>query len=146
MKFSGSVDINRSIDVVTSLFANPEFLGEFQEGFLRKEQVSGVPGEAGAVAKMYYQYGKQEMELTETIKVNSLPDSFEAFYAHKHMDNTMKCVFKDLGNNRTRYSSEVEYIRINWVMPKLMAILFPSMYRKPAIRWMNNFKKFAESY
>lgn len=45
----------------------------------------------GAVSKMFYKYGKRDMELSETITKNNLPDSFEAFYQDQHMDNTMKC-------------------------------------------------------
>jgi hypothetical protein len=41
---------------------------------------------------MYYKQGKRELELTETITANRLPDSFEASYHHIHMDNTMKRV------------------------------------------------------
>lgn len=84
------------------------------------------------------------MELTETITSNRLPNSFESSYHHKHMDNTMKCNFIALSDNETRYEYEYEYTRINWVMPKLIAILFPGMYRKQGEKWLNNFKVFAE--
>jgi len=106
--------------------------------------ISGEEGKDGAISKMYYKNGKHEMELTETIIANKLPNTFEAFYHHKHMDNTMKCTFTVLNTNLTRYETEVEYTRINWVLPRLIAILFPSMYKKPAKKWMNNFKEFAE--
>ncbi len=144
MKFSGSIDIDKPQHIVAAFFADPQYLGEYQEGFLRKELVSGTAGQNGAVSKMYYQMGKGEMELTETITSNQLPEVFEGHYHHKHMDNTMKCRFIALSENKTRYTSEIEYTRINWVMPRLMAILFPGMYRKPAQRWMNNFKEFVE--
>lgn len=93
---------------------------------------------------MYYDDGKRKMELTETITSNNLPDSFEAFYHHKHMDNTMKCNFTALDENSTRYDYEFEYTRIDWVMPKLMAVLFPGMYRKHGDKWMQQFKEFVE--
>lgn len=144
MKFSGSIDIDKPQQVVASFFADPQYLGEYQEGFLRKELVSGTAGQEGAVSKMYYQMGKKEMELTETITSNQFPEIFEGHYHHKHMDNTMKCRFIALSDNKTRYTSEIEYTRINWLMPRLMAILFPGMFRKPAQRWMNNFKEFVE--
>ena len=60
------------------------------------------------------------------------------------MDNTMKCRFIALNKNETRYEYEFEYTRINWVMPKLIAILFPSMYRKQGEKWMKQFKEFVE--
>lgn len=144
MKFKGFIDINQPQDLVARLFADPKYLGEYQEGFVKKELISGELGQDGAVSKMYYKNGKHVMELTETIKANRLPATFEAHYHHKHMDNTMKCTFTSIGKNQTRYESEIEYTRINWVMPRLMAILFPGMYRKPAQRWMENFKVFTE--
>ena len=93
---------------------------------------------------MYYQMRKNEMELTETIVSNELPESFYAEYHHKHMDNTMRCTFTALDDNHTQYDTEVEYTRINWIMTKLMAILFPGMYRKMGQKWMDNFKAFVE--
>ncbi|MEW7290632.1 SRPBCC family protein [Aquimarina sp. 2304DJ70-9] len=144
MKFKGSKDINQNIHKVAELFADPNHLKEYQDGFIRKVLVSGNAGQDGAVSKMYYKYGKGEMELTETITANRLPNSFEASYHHKHMDNTMKCTFTALDDHKTRYAYEFEYTRINWIMPKLMAILFPGMYKKPAEKWMNQFKEFVE--
>ncbi len=144
MKFKGTIEINQSIELVTQLFADPKNLKHYQDGFVKKELISGRQGEKGAVSKMYYQYGKRQMELVETIMANHLPNVFEAHYHHKHMDNTYKCFFTALGPNKTRYDIEVEYTRINWVMPKMMAILFPGMYRKQGQKWMQNFKEFVE--
>lgn len=145
MKHKGFIEIEQSLNKVAELFANPDYLKEYQDGFVKKELVSGKDGEVGAVSKMYYKHGKRNMELIETITKNDLPHSFEASYHHKHMDNTMKCTFEALGDNKTKYGYEYEYTRINWVMPKLMAILFPGMYRKPAEKWLRQFKAFAES-
>ena len=142
MKFKGSIDIDRPRNKVAALFADPINLKEYQDGFIKKELVSGKEGESGAVSKMYYKYGKRDMELMETITVNRLPDLFESSYRHKHMDNTMKCKFVALNDNLTRY--EFEYTRVSWVLPKLMAILFPSVYRKQGEKWMKQFKEFAE--
>lgn len=144
MKIKGSIDINRPKPRVAELFADPNNLKHYQDGFLRKVLISGPAGQDGTVSKLYYQYGKKEMELTETITENRLPDSFEAFYYHKHMDNTMKCTFESLDAHSTRYTYDIEYTRINWLMPKLMAILFPSVYRKQVEKWMQQFKEFAE--
>ncbi len=144
MNFKGYKDINQPIEKVAAFFADPKYLGEYQDGFLRKNLVSGEAGQEGAVSKMYYQMGKQEMELTETILINKLPHSFEGFYHHKHMDNTMKVSFTALDANMTRYHYDIEYTRINWIMPKLMAILFPGMYRKQGEKWMQQFKEFVE--
>ncbi len=144
MKIQGSLDIDRPRDRVAELFADPASLAEYQDGFVSKELVSGEMGKDGAVSKMYYKHGNREMELTETITSNRLPDTFEAHYHHKHMDNTMKCRFVPLDENTTRYEYEFEYVRIDWVMPKLMSLLNPGMFRKQGEKWMRQFKEFVE--
>ncbi len=144
MKYAGSIEIDKPVEIVTKLFADPKSLKEYQDGFVKKELVSGEEGKVGTISKMYYQYGNRDMELTETITSNQLPHSFEAAYHHKHMDNTMKCTFIPLGDSKTQYKYEFEYTRINWFMPKLMAILFPGMYRKQGEKWMRQFKEFVE--
>ena len=145
MKHEGYIDIDQPIELVTSYFLDPRHIGEYQDGFVRKELKTGKQGQSGAVSKMYYENGKHKMELTETVISNKLPKSYEAFYHHKHMDNTMKCEFETLPNGSTRYKVMVEYTRIDWIMPRLFAILFPGMYKKPAREWMENFKRFVEA-
>ena len=130
MNFKGLIEIAKSRDEVVKYFADPRCLGEYQDGFIKKVLIEGNAGENGAVSKMHYKYGKRDMILTETITKNNLPNSFEVSYHHKHMDNTMKCIFTAISENQTRYEYEFEYTRINWLLPKLMAILFPDMYRK----------------
>lgn len=144
MEFRGSIIIKKPINLVTELFAASNSLKEYQDGFVRKELQSGREGEVGATSRMYYKYGDQDMILKETIVSNNLPHSFEAFYQHQHMDNTMKCRFIALGESATKYEYEIKYTRIDWIMPKLIAILFPGMYRKQGAKWMEQFKDFVE--
>ena len=144
MKHKGAIEINKPIKIVSKLFADPNNLKEYQDGFIKKELQNGQEGQAGAVSKMYYKYGNHDMIMTETIISNHLPDSFEAFYHHKHMDNTMKCTFSEIASNKTRYEYEFEYTRISWFLPRIMAILFPGMYRKQGDKWMKQFKEFVE--
>ena len=144
MKIKGAIEISQSRQLVVDLFADPKNLKHYQDSFIRKELVSGKTGEVGTISKMYYKQGKGEMELVETITKNELPEAFEAHYHHVHMDNTMKCCFIEVDSNLTRYEYEYEYTRINWIMPRLMSIVFPGMFRKPAEKWMKQFKEFAE--
>ena len=144
MKFTCSVTIQKPLQEVADYFANPAYLGEYQESFQKKELVSGEMGQEGAISKIFYADGKRKMELTETILKNDLPNEFIGQYHHKHMDNTMKCKFIALDDNHTRYEYEYEYTRIDWVMPRLMSILFPGMYKKPAQKWLRQFKEFVE--
>ena len=94
---------------------------------------------------MYYKMGDREMELKETVTANNLPDSFEAFYHHSHMDNTMKYSFTEIDENTTLYEFECEYTRFKGFMPKFIAVVFPGAYKKPGLKWMAQFKDFIES-
>jgi len=144
IKQMGSIVVKKPQQEVAKLFADPKNLQEYQDGFIKKELVSGKAGKVGAVSKMYYSAGNRDMELVETITSNNLPNSFEAHYHHEHMDNTMKATFVALNANETRYEYEYEYTRMNWLMPRLLSILFPNMYRKPAEKWIRQFKEFVE--
>jgi len=144
MKFNCTVTINQPLEKVVALFKDSNNRKAYQSGFLRQELVSGVEGKEGAVSKLYYRSGSQEMELTETIVSNQLPKTFVGQYHHKHMDNTMKSTFTKINTLQTRYATEIEYTEFRGVMPKLMAYFFPDTYKKPTQQWLNNFKKFVE--
>ncbi|PWK19738.1 SRPBCC family protein [Xanthomarina spongicola] len=144
MKFTCTIDINKPKEFVAKLFANPEYLKDYQDGFISKELIEGTEGEDGAVSTMLYKMGKNNMELTETIIDNKLPDSFFAKYHHKHMDNTMLCRFEAIDDNTTKYISEINYTEFRGFIPKTLALLFPGMFKKQVNKWLVNFKNFAE--
>jgi len=144
MRFSFSIDIDKPRTMVVRYFQNPQYLAEWQDGFDKNELVSWTEGQDGAISKMYYKMGKREMVLTETITANRLPETFETHYHHKFMDNTMKCTFAEVSENQTKFTGEFEYTRISWFLPRLIAILLPSMYKKQGEKWFGNFKEFLE--
>ena len=145
MKFKSEVIIDKPQVELADLWVNPSHFKSHQEGFIRKELISGAAASNGSVSKLYFQHGKHEMELTETIVKNELPNSMEAFYHHKHMDNSLKTSFTKINESQTRYTVEGEYTEVRGIMPKLMMFLFPGMFRKQPKKWMDNFKNFAES-
>jgi hypothetical protein len=145
MKFKTEVTINRPLEIVVKYFSDPQYLEFYQDGFLRKDLISGESGQEKAVSKMYYQQGKREMELEETILNQNLPDHFKGYYHHKHMDNTMEARFKAIDKNTTHYESEIHYTAFRGFMPKLLSIIGKSMFRKQVRKWMYNFKIFVEA-
>lgn len=144
MKFTCTVIINQPIDQVAALFIDPNNLKEYQDGFEKKELISGVPTQVGAVSKMYYQQGRRKMVITETVTSNNLPFEFSGAYHHIHMDNTMVNRFTSLSENQTRYDAEIEYTEFRGFMVKMIAFLFPNMFKKQVQKWLNQFKDFAE--
>ena len=144
MKFICTVVINKPKEKVANLFANPDFLGEYQDGFLKRVLISGKNGEEKTISKLYYKMGKGEMELTETVLKNDLPNSFSAFYLHKHTENTMTSTFSAIDDTTTKYEAEINYTAFKGFAVKMMKFLFPSMFKKQVQKWLNNFKIFVE--
>lgn len=144
MKFTCTVHIKKPQQDVADFFANVDYLGEYQEGFQKKELISGEPWQDGAVSQLYYQNGKRKMELTETVLKNDLPNEFLAEYFHTHTENTMKSTFTVVSPNETRYDAEIHYTKFKGIVVKIMAFLFPSFFKKQVQKWLNNFKTFVE--
>lgn len=144
MKFTCSVTINKPRETVVAFFENPDFLVEYQDGFIKKILISGEAGKENSVSKMYYKMGKGEMELTETVLKNDLPNVFLAQYHHKHTDNTMQSSFIVLDENTTQYDAEIHYTAFRGFVVKVMAFLFPSFFKKQVQKWLTNFKVFVE--
>ena len=141
MKFSCQIDINVPIHMVIKLFENPDNLKEWQDGFKSITPVAGIPGEVGSKSKLTY----EKLELIETILRNELPEEFKATYEHKHMVNTMSCKFEKIDAHITRLEQEIYYTKFNGFLPKLMAKLFPGLFKKQVQKWLHQFKTFAES-
>tara|TARA_B100000809_G_scaffold205959_1_gene207915 strand:- start:108 stop:440 length:333 start_codon:yes stop_codon:yes gene_type:complete len=84
------------------------------------------------------------MELVETIISKDLPHEITGEYEHPHMVNAMRNRFTALDQNRTRYEAHLNYSQFNGVMPRLMATLFPGVFRKQTQQWLDHFKQLAE--
>jgi hypothetical protein len=141
MKFSCEITVDAPIDSVTSVFKNPDYLKHYQDGFVSKQLISGEDGNVGSISNMVY----EKLELKETILINNLPKEFKALYEHKHMTNTMKVMFIAISKEQTKYISEIEYTQFNGFFIKLMATLFPGMFKKQVYKWMKQFKIYTES-
>lgn len=142
MKFTASVNINQTKDKVAHYFITPEYQHHFQDGFISKTLLNGTEGKKGAKSKIVY----KRLELTETIIENNLPDSFLALYEHKHTTNTMKVTFTKLDDKTTQYDSEIHYTQFNGFLINIIVKLFPSMFKKQVLKWMQQFKRFSENF
>lgn len=144
MKFNCYVDIDLPIDRVVELFDNPDNMKHWQDGFISFEHMSGRPGGVGAKSKIRYKTKQGDFDLIETITVKNLPHEFTGTYEHKHMTNSMRNKFKQLGPTKTKWEAEIEYTEITNFMAKLMSWIMPSMFKKQTQKWMDQFKVFAE--
>ncbi|MFD1161943.1 SRPBCC family protein [Hwangdonia seohaensis] len=140
MKFTCSINVKKPKLEVAKHFEDPEALKQSQKDFLRMEHLSGNQGEAGAKSKLIY----KKFDLIETIIHNKLPDEFYAKYEHKSMTNTMRSKFTALNDNETALTAEIDYTEFKGFFIKLMAKLFPNMFKKQVDKWLLRFKSFCE--
>lgn len=141
MKFSCEITIDAPLHQVVDVFIEPDNLKHYQDGFISKKLISGNEGAVGEISKLVY----KKLELKETILINNLPEEFKGLYEHKHMTNTMHVKFKSLSENKTHYSSEIEYTKFNGFFIKTIATLFPGLFKKQVYKWMMQFKIYTES-
>lgn len=145
MELRNQIEIKAPIDFTASYLRQSEYFDQWQDDFQSATLLSGDRDQIGAQTRMLYKFGKSDMELIETIRNNNLPNSFEALYEHKHMNNTMLSTFEDLGNDKTLYTTQVNYIEMKGLMIKIMAKLFSGKFKKGPEKWMQQFKEFVES-
>ena len=61
------------------------------------------------------------------------------------MVNTTTNRFTPIGNDKTIYETEVHYTKFIGIVPKVISVVMPGMFRKQVQLTVDNFKKFVES-
>lgn len=143
MKYTTSVEIDKSIDDVIQLFDNPENNYKWMDGLQSYEQLSGPYGQPGSKARMKFKMGKREIEMIETVEVRNFPEEYTVAYTAKGVFNIVKNRFKPLPNNRTEFINEQEFHFTGFM--KILGFLMPGAFKKQSLKYLNDFKKFAES-
>ena len=143
MKYTNEIIINCSREDVIKLFDNPDNMKHWQDGFQSLEYLSGNPGEIGAKSKLSYQMGKRHVEMIETITVRNLPDEFSGTYEAKGVWNEVKNYFFEVDADKTKWVSECEFQFKGFM--RIIAFLFPGSFKKQSMKFMQDFKKFAET-
>lgn len=145
MKFTCTAEINRSLPEVVELYSDTKHVEYWLKGFVSKEVITGNMGQPGSKAKITMNFRNKTMELIETVQSNHLPTQITALYEHKHMINTMSSRFEPVAADKTLLAVDVHYTKFIGVMPKLMSVLVPGMFRKQTQKMIDDFKAFAES-
>lgn len=145
MKYTTEIEINQPIDKVIALFDNPENMTKWMEGLESFEHISGEAGQPGAKSKLNFKMGKRKMEMIETITVRNLPEEFSGYYEMDGVTNHIKNKFITLSPNKTLYKTESDFVIKNNFVMKLFSILMPWMFKKQNMKYLESFKKFAES-
>lgn len=118
-------------------------MSKWMEGLISFEHLSGTPGQVGAKSKLKFKIGKREIEMIETVTVRNLPEEFSGTYEAKVVFNSVKNKFVALPNSKTKYISEQEFHFKGFM--KIIAFLMPGAFKKQSMKYLNDFKKFAEN-
>ncbi|WOD43050.1 hypothetical protein [Hwangdonia lutea] len=140
MKFTCTINIKKPKLEIAKHFEDPEALKQSQKDFLSMEHINGKKGEAGAKSKLIY----KKFDLIETIIHNKLPDEFYAKYEHKSMTNTMRSKFTALNEKDTKMTTKIDYTEFKGLFIKLIAKLFPGLFKKQVDKWLVRFKAYCE--
>ena len=142
MQYTTEININRPLEKVVALFSNPANFSEWMEGFQKYELIEGEEGKAGSKSKFSFKMKNREVEMIETILENNLPKEFTVTYDAKGVHNIQTTRFIKIDDETTKYLAENEF-QFKGLM-KLMALM-PGAFKKQTMKYMENFKKFAEA-
>jgi len=142
MKYSLEVDINLPREKVIELFNDQDNLGKWQCGLESFEHISGEAGEVGAKSLIKYNMNKRKIEMTETIIKKDLPNEYWFTFEAKGMWNQVDNYFIVVDKNTTKWKIDNEF-KGKGILA-IMLFLMPGMFKKQSLKFMNNFKAFAE--
>lgn len=145
MKYTCSITINLPLKKTAELWNNEAHFSKWQDDFKSIELISGSKDTVGAKSRILFD-GKQKIELIETVLISNLPTEKKALYEHVHMINTQHTQFEAINPNTTLFTSTVEYTKFNKFIIRMLARLFPNIFKKQSERWMEQFKVFAENH
>lgn len=142
MKYTITVEIKAPRQKVVEHFQNEQDLPKWQPEMISIETLSGEKGQKGAKAEMKFKFKNREVTMLETILDNNLPETFDAYYEAKGAKNWVRNTFRIVDENTTRWQLDSEFKCSG--MLKLMAWIFPSMFKNATTKSMNLFKQLAE--
>ncbi|UXX78018.1 SRPBCC family protein [Reichenbachiella carrageenanivorans] len=143
MKYTVDILIDLPRAKVIELFDNPELMPKWQPDLVSFEPLSGAPSQPGSKAKLHYKMGKREVEMIETIAKNTLPEELVATYETKGVYNLISNRFVATSDHQTQWVSENEFQFSGFM--KLIGFFMKSAFPKQTLKFMNQFKTFAEA-
>lgn len=144
MKYQLELDIEQPRDRVIEMFLDPDNLQKWQPDLVSLESISdGDPRAVGAKCRLVHRMGKREVVMIETITVYNPPEEFSATYEAHKVWNLIENRFFEAGPDKTRWVLDCEF-RCGGIV-RIMAIVMPGMFRKQTMKFMQQFKAFAES-
>jgi hypothetical protein len=143
MKYLTQITVDVPLSEFIRKFDNPDHMQLWQKDLVSYQLLGGIPGKEGAQMELKYIMGKREILMVETILKRNLPHEFHATYDAKGVHSVQKNYFKAESENTTKWISESEF-QFRGVFMKLMAFLMPGAFKRQSLKFMKDFKSFAE--
>ena len=142
MKYEQKIVIDKPLNEVIEKFSDPDSLKHWQEGFIFMKPINGVLGEKGSQNLLKFKMNGREIEMTETILYNELPQKYEATYVAQGVFNQQANYFEEIEPGKTLWRTHNEF-RFSGFM-KAIGMLMPGAFKKQSKQFMTDFKAFAE--
>lgn len=143
MKYTVSNNIDRPLEEVTAKFKEPEGAKNWMEGLQRIERISGNPHEVGAKSDFHFLYKNKEMKISETILEQNFPHQIKFAFQSPMGYNEVEMLFEKVSENSTKQTNN-SYFELKGFM-KLFGFLMKGMFKKQSMKYLTEFKKYAES-
>ncbi len=143
MKYTCEVVVDLPRDKFIEKLDNPENMKHWQTGLTQYKLLSDEAGKEGAQMELHYKMGKRDIVMIETILKRDFPNEFHATYDAKGVHNIQKNFFEAINPNQTLWRSVCEF-QFSGFMMKLMGFLMPGAFKKQSMKYLNDFKAFAE--
>ncbi|RYJ42712.1 SRPBCC family protein [Flavobacterium beibuense] len=143
MNYTVEIEIDLPVSKVIELFDNPHNMKYWMDGLASFELLNGVSGQPGAKSRLIFRMGNRNIEMLETITVKKLPEEYTGTYEANGVYNVVKNRFIPLPGDRTKYVSE-NYFEFKGFM-KIIAFIMPGSFKKQSLKYLNDFKRFAEN-
>ncbi|HKJ48580.1 MAG TPA: SRPBCC family protein [Christiangramia sp.] len=142
MRYQQEITINKPRREVVEKFSNPDNMKHWQRGFIFMKPINGQMGEEGSQNLLKYDMGKREVEMTETILKNNLPDEYSATYEAKGVYNYQINKFSPTLEKTTLWTTDNEFQFSGFM--KLFGWFMPGAFKKQTKKYMEDFKAFVE--
>ncbi|QYA25666.1 SRPBCC family protein [Gramella sp. MT6] len=142
MKYQQQITINKPRKEVVAKYSDPDNLKHWQRGFIFMKPINGNLGDEGSQNLLKYNMGNREIEMTETIIKNNLPDEYSATYEAKGVYNYQVNRFSPTLEAETLWITDNEF-KFSGFM-KLFGWFMPGAFKKQSRKYMEDFKAFVE--
>ena len=144
MKYRTEIDIDLPRAKVVALYADHDNYQHWQPSLLKIERLKGQGFEVGSQARLTVKMGKRQMDMTETISRNDLPEGVDQIYETSGVYNKNINTFIEVDKTKTRWVQENIFEFEKFPM-KLLGTLMPGAFKKQSQKYMADFKRFAQA-